>query len=71
MSGVAIDRIRRIEPIFRSREAVAAGVSWRDLYTLRDNGQILELSAGSTSLPSPRGSTTSTSSGVRPGLLTG
>lgn len=46
MSGVAIDRIRRIGPIFRSREAVTAGVSWRDLYALRDDGQILELSRG-------------------------
>lgn len=46
MSGMAIDRIRRIGPIFRSREAVAAGVSWRDLYALRGDGQILELSRG-------------------------
>lgn len=46
MSGMAIDRIRGLGPIFRSREAVAAGVSWRDLYALRDDGQILELSRG-------------------------
>ncbi len=32
----ALDRLREIGPIFRSREAVAAGVSWRDLYDLRD-----------------------------------
>jgi predicted transcriptional regulator of viral defense system len=46
MSALAIDRLRRIGPVFRSREAVAAGVSWRDLYALRDDGQILELSRG-------------------------
>ncbi len=32
--------------MFRSRDAVAAEVSWRDLYTLRDQGEILELSRG-------------------------
>lgn len=42
----ALERLREIGPIFRSREAVAAGVSWRDLYDLRDEGDVLELSRG-------------------------
>lgn len=42
----ALERVRGIGPVFRSREAVAAGVSWRDLYALRDEGDILELSRG-------------------------
>ena len=42
----ALDRLRRIGPVFRSGDAVAAGVSWRDLYALRDEGEILELSRG-------------------------
>jgi predicted transcriptional regulator of viral defense system len=42
----ALKRIRELGPVFRSKEAVAAGVSWRDLYALRDQGEILELSRG-------------------------
>jgi predicted transcriptional regulator of viral defense system len=42
----ALDRLRALGPVFRSRDAVAAGVSWRDLYALRDRGEILELSRG-------------------------
>lgn len=42
----ALDRLRGIGPVFRSKEAVAAGVSWRDLYALRDQGEIVELSRG-------------------------
>lgn len=42
----ALDRLQRIGPVFRSKEAVAAGVSWRDLYALRDQGKIVELSRG-------------------------
>jgi predicted transcriptional regulator of viral defense system len=42
----AIRRIRELGPVFRSKDAVAAGVSWRDLYALRDRGEILELSRG-------------------------
>jgi len=42
----ALDRLRRLGPVFRSRDAVAAGVSWRDLYNLRDDGEVLELSRG-------------------------
>jgi len=46
MAAPALERVRSIGPVFRSREAVAAGVSWRDLYALRDAGHILELSRG-------------------------
>jgi predicted transcriptional regulator of viral defense system len=42
----ALSRIRKLGPVFRSKDAVAAGVSWRDLYALRDQGEILELSRG-------------------------
>ena len=42
----AIDRLSSIGPIFRAAEAVDAGVSWRDLYLLRDEGALLELSRG-------------------------
>lgn len=42
----ALDRLREIGPVFQSKDAVAAGVSWRDLYALRDRGDILELSRG-------------------------
>jgi predicted transcriptional regulator of viral defense system len=45
-SAQALERLRRIGPVFRSKEAVAAGVSWRDLYGLRDGGDVLELSRG-------------------------
>lgn len=41
-----LERLREIGPVFRSKEAVAAGVSWRDLYALRDGGDVLELSRG-------------------------
>lgn len=42
----ALSRLREIGPVFRSKDAVGAGVSWRDLYALRDRGEILELSRG-------------------------
>jgi predicted transcriptional regulator of viral defense system len=42
----ALSRLRELGPVFRSKEAVAAGVSWRDLYALRDRGEILALSRG-------------------------
>ncbi len=45
-SAQALERLRRIGPVFRSKEAVAAGISWRDLYALRDEGDVLELSRG-------------------------
>jgi predicted transcriptional regulator of viral defense system len=46
VTAKAIERVRGLGPVFRSRDAVAAGVSWRDLYALRDQGEILELSRG-------------------------
>src|SRR5580692_8995355 len=42
----ALGRLREIGPVFRSKDAIDAGVSWRDLYALRDRGDILELSRG-------------------------
>jgi predicted transcriptional regulator of viral defense system len=45
-AAAALSRIRELAPVFRSKDAVAAGVSWRDLYALRDQGAILELSRG-------------------------
>jgi predicted transcriptional regulator of viral defense system len=45
-TAAALDRLRRLGPVFRSKEAVAAGVSWRDLYSLRDDGDVVELSRG-------------------------
>ncbi|MGI8793114.1 MAG: type IV toxin-antitoxin system AbiEi family antitoxin domain-containing protein [Acidimicrobiales bacterium] len=42
----ALDRLRRLGPVFRSKDAITAGVSWRDLYHLRDGGELLELSRG-------------------------
>lgn len=42
----SLTRLRALGPIFRSKEAVAAGVSWRDLYRLRDVGEVIELSRG-------------------------
>ncbi len=40
------DRLARLGPVFRSKDAVAAGISWRDLYAMRDRGEILQLSRG-------------------------
>jgi predicted transcriptional regulator of viral defense system len=45
-ADVALNRLRRLDPVFRSKQAIAAGVSWRDLYRLRDSGELLELSRG-------------------------
>jgi predicted transcriptional regulator of viral defense system len=42
----ALERLRPLGSVFRSGEAIAAGVSWRDLYRLRDQGEIVELSRG-------------------------
>ncbi|MDQ3708580.1 MAG: type IV toxin-antitoxin system AbiEi family antitoxin domain-containing protein [Actinomycetota bacterium] len=44
--SAALERLRTLGPVFRSKDAVAAGVAWRDLYALRDAGEILELSRG-------------------------
>ncbi len=46
MAGLALDRLQGLGAVFRSRDAIAAGLSWRDLYALRDAGDILELSRG-------------------------
>lgn len=45
-STQALERLREIGPVFRSKEAVAVGISWRDLYALRDEGEVFELSRG-------------------------
>lgn len=45
-SAQALERLRKLGPVFRSKDAVAAGVSWRDLYGLRDEGDVLALSRG-------------------------
>lgn len=42
----ALERLRHLGPLFRAKEAIAAGVSWRDLYSLRDDGDVVELSRG-------------------------
>jgi predicted transcriptional regulator of viral defense system len=42
----ALELLRGLGPVFRSGEAIASGVSWRDLYALRDSGAIVELSRG-------------------------
>lgn len=38
--------VRQLAPVFRSKDAIGEGVSWRDLYRLRDAGDIVELSRG-------------------------
>jgi hypothetical protein len=46
VSMSVLEELRQLGPVFRSRDAVAAGVTWRDLYALRDDGTIIELSRG-------------------------
>lgn len=46
VSTSVLESLRHLGPVFRSGEAVGAGVSWRDLYALRDGGEIIELSRG-------------------------
>jgi len=41
-----LDQLRQLGPVFQSREAVDAGLAWRDLYRLRDERLIIELSRG-------------------------
>lgn len=41
-----IEQLRRLPPVFQAREAIAAGLSWRDLYKLRDAGVLIPLSRG-------------------------
>ncbi|MGO8870515.1 MAG: type IV toxin-antitoxin system AbiEi family antitoxin domain-containing protein [Acidimicrobiales bacterium] len=44
--SVVADRLRPLGPIFRARDAVRTGLSWRDLYQARDSGLVVELSRG-------------------------
>lgn len=37
---------RRSGGVFRAKDAAEAGVHWRDLYALRDEGYLIELSRG-------------------------
>lgn len=45
-AAASLSRLRRLGPVFRAKDAVAAGVSWRDLYRMRDQGAVVELSRG-------------------------
>ncbi len=56
LAEMTIDRLQRLGPVFRSRDAIEAGVSWRDLYMLRDDGVIIELSRGLYQLADAAGS---------------
>ena len=44
--SLVADRLRPLGLIFRARDAVRAGLSWRDLYQARDSGLVVELSRG-------------------------
>ena len=46
VSSTSLDELHELGPVFRSGQAVDAGVSWRDLYALRDAGELIELSRG-------------------------
>lgn len=46
MPATALEKLRRTGPTFRARDARDAGLHWRDLYALRDAGEIVELSRG-------------------------
>ena len=37
--GERIDRLRSLGPVFRAAEAREVGLSWRDIYELRDEGE--------------------------------
>jgi predicted transcriptional regulator of viral defense system len=41
-----IDRLRPLGAIFRARDAIGHGISWRDLYQARDSGLLIEVSRG-------------------------
>jgi predicted transcriptional regulator of viral defense system len=41
-----IERLWTLAPVFRAAEAREAGLSWRDLYQLRDGGDLITLSRG-------------------------
>lgn len=55
-SSPALTRLRALGPVFRSGKAVEAAVSWRDLYRLRDEGELIELSRGLFQLADAAGS---------------
>lgn len=46
MTASALDTLKSRGPTFRARDARAAGLHWRDLYALRDAGEVIELSRG-------------------------
>ena len=46
VSSAVLGRLRSLGSVFRSGQAVEAGVSWRDLYSLRDDGELIELTRG-------------------------
>jgi predicted transcriptional regulator of viral defense system len=56
LAEMTIDRLQNLGPVFRSRDAIGACVSWRDLYILRDDGVIIELSRGLYQLADAAGS---------------
>lgn len=46
LSSELRERVRRLGPVFRARDARAAGLSWRVLYELRDAGEVIAVSRG-------------------------
>ena len=44
--SAVIDKIRPLGAIFHARDAVEHGISWRDLYQVRDSGLLIEVSRG-------------------------
>jgi predicted transcriptional regulator of viral defense system len=46
MIASALETLKARGPTFRSRDVKAAGLHWRDLYALRDAGEVIELSRG-------------------------
>ena len=46
VSTSVLRRVRSLGSVFRSGQAIEAGLSWRDLYSLRDDGELIELSRG-------------------------
>lgn len=44
--GGTVARLSRLGATFTTKQARSAGIHWRDLYSLRDSGDIVELSRG-------------------------
>jgi predicted transcriptional regulator of viral defense system len=44
--SAVMDRLRSLGAIFRARDAIEQGISWRDLYQVRDSGLLVEVSRG-------------------------